>query len=65
MNRIIKLVDDAMKWRKYTKERDGLGNIVSELTEVLFDVAQAGWEVGGEETIRKVRVSLSFWRACS
>jgi len=44
-----------MKWRRYTKERDGLGTIVTGLvSDVLFPVAKSGWEVGGEEIMRDV-----------
>lgn len=50
-----------MKWRRYTKERDGLGLIVSSLLEdVLFPVAEEGWEVGGEEYVRKVIIDVLY-----
>jgi hypothetical protein len=57
MNRTKKLIDNVMKWRRYAKERDGLGLLISGLIEdVLFPVAQEGWDVGGEECVRKVRL---------
>jgi GC-rich sequence DNA-binding factor len=55
MKRIVKIIENIVRWRKYTKERDGLGLIATDLVgTILYPVAQEGWEVGGEENIRKV-----------
>jgi GC-rich sequence DNA-binding factor len=54
MRRIQKLVEGVMRWRRYTKERDGLGILVSDLVKVLEEVALPGWDVGGEDIVRKV-----------
>jgi GC-rich sequence DNA-binding factor len=57
LRRIVKLVHNILKWRRYTKERDGLGLIVTGLVgDALFPLARSGWEAGGEEVIRDVRI---------
>lgn len=64
MNRIRRLVENVIKWRRYAKERDGLGLMVSELVEVvLLGVAEGGWDVGGREVLE--RVSGFFVPGCS
>jgi hypothetical protein len=60
MRRIQKLVEGVMRWRRYTKERDGLGILISDLVKVLEEVALPGWEVGGEDLVRKVCCYLFF-----
>jgi GC-rich sequence DNA-binding factor len=60
LRRIAKLAHNILKWRKYTKERDGLGLIVTGLVgDALFPLARSGWEAGGEETLREVRIVAS------
>ena len=54
MRRIQKLVEGVMRWRRYTKERDGLGILVTDLVNVLGEISLPGWEVGGEDLVRKV-----------
>ena len=61
MKRIMKLTTNILKWRRYTKERDGIGAIVTGLADVLLSVAQGGWEVGGEEVSREVRSIFDLW----
>lgn len=52
--RCAKLIGNIVKWRRYAKERDGLGLLVQELlVEVFVPVAQTGWEVGGLDALRK------------
>lgn len=58
MNRIVKLTDNLIRWRKFAKERDGLGAMLTELVGVLSDVAERGWEAGGEEVLRMVSCDL-------
>ncbi|KAG8754904.1 hypothetical protein FRC14_004538 [Serendipita sp. 396] len=53
MKRVIKLTENIMLWRKYSKERFGVGRLVTTLLEILFFVSQGGWDIGGEEFIRK------------
>jgi hypothetical protein len=50
-----KLLANLLAWRKYTGERYGIGELVERLLgRVLLPVAEGGWEVGGENVIRKV-----------
>lgn len=61
MRRIQKLVEGVIRWRRYTKERDGLAILVSDLVTALEEVALPGWEVGGEDLVRKVCRHSSGW----
>ncbi|KAF8879088.1 nineteen complex-related protein 2-domain-containing protein [Gymnopilus junonius] len=46
---------NLLRWRKYGKERFGLGMLVTRLVErCILVVAETGWEAGGEETMRTV-----------
>ncbi|OCH90931.1 hypothetical protein OBBRIDRAFT_563603 [Obba rivulosa] len=53
--RRYKLLRDLVSWRKYTGERFGIGALVKRLVDnCILPVAEGGWEVGGEEYMRKV-----------
>lgn len=53
--RRLKVLTNLLKWRKYTGERFGLGEHATLLVRrCIFPVAERGWEVGGEEILRKV-----------
>ncbi|KIJ54945.1 hypothetical protein M422DRAFT_24809 [Sphaerobolus stellatus SS14] len=53
--RRIKLLTNLLKWRKYTGERFGLGEIATSLIrECILPVAERGWDIGGEEIVRKI-----------
>ncbi|KAF8964319.1 nineteen complex-related protein 2-domain-containing protein [Flammula alnicola] len=55
LNRHVKLLKNLLSWRKYTGERFGLGILIGKLVEgCIITVAESGWEVGGEDTARKV-----------
>ncbi|PPQ72250.1 hypothetical protein CVT26_006977, partial [Gymnopilus dilepis] len=55
LNRNVKLLKNLLRWRKYGKERFGLGGLVTRLVErSILVVAETGWEAGGEETMRTV-----------
>jgi GC-rich sequence DNA-binding factor len=55
-----KLLTNILKWRKYTGERFGLGETVTSLIKgCILPVAERGWDVGGEELLRKV--PFFFW----
>ncbi|KAG8809424.1 hypothetical protein FRC17_003451 [Serendipita sp. 399] len=56
MKRVVKLIQNVMAWRRYAKERFGIGRLITRLLEVLFVVSQGGWDIGGEEMVRKVRL---------
>ena len=51
-----KLLNNILRWRKYTGERFGIGLLVTQLlNDCMLPVAESGWEVGGEECMKKVR----------
>jgi GC-rich sequence DNA-binding factor len=55
LNRRVKLVKNLLRWRKYTGERFGLGVMLARLIELsVVPIAEGGWEVGGEDIVRKV-----------
>jgi len=55
LNRRLKLVKNLLRWRKYTGERFGLAGMLARLIErSVLPIAEGGWEVGGEEIVRKV-----------
>jgi|ERR1700722_15144524 GC-rich sequence DNA-binding factor len=59
--RRIKLLQNLLSWREYSGERFGVGELSVKLVEAsIFPVARSGWEVGGEESLRKASVSLWF-----
>ena len=52
--RCYKLLSNMVRWRKYAGERYGLGNVITSLlAKCMLPVAESGWEVGGEECMRK------------
>jgi GC-rich sequence DNA-binding factor len=52
--RMAKLADCILLWRKFSEELFGIGRLVSRLLELEMRVGETGWEVGGEEIVRKV-----------
>jgi GC-rich sequence DNA-binding factor len=53
--RRVKLLRNLLTWRKYTGELFGLGVLVGRLVDVcILEVAQSGWDVGGEDVARQV-----------
>ncbi|EMD40093.1 hypothetical protein CERSUDRAFT_81377 [Gelatoporia subvermispora B] len=57
--RRYKLLRDLINWRKYTGERFGVGTLVKRLVDnCMLPVAESGWEVGGEDCMRKVAGAL-------
>jgi len=55
LNRRLKLAKNLLRWRKYTGERFGLGGMLARLIErSIVPIAESGWEVGGEDIVRKV-----------
>lgn len=54
--RRIKLVQNLMRWRKFTGEMLGAGEMASRLVDgCIRSVAEEGWDVGGEAAMQKVR----------
>ncbi|KAI0916948.1 hypothetical protein AcW2_007207 [Taiwanofungus camphoratus] len=55
LTRRYKLLRNLIQWRKYTGERFGIGQLAMTLVDNdMLSVASSGWEVGGEECMRKV-----------
>ena len=50
-----KLLHNVIRWRKYAGDKYGLGLLATSLvSDCIFPVAEGGWEVGGEDVMRKV-----------
>lgn len=50
-----KLLSNILQWRKYTGELFGIGQLATRLVQqCVVPIAESGWEVGGEEGLRKV-----------
>ncbi|KAL7280100.1 hypothetical protein ACG7TL_006515 [Trametes sanguinea] len=59
LTRRYKLLRNLLQWRRYAGDRYGLGVLATRLvTSSMLPVAETGWEVGGEEIMRKVAQSL-------
>ncbi|KAG6817011.1 hypothetical protein H0H87_000907 [Tephrocybe sp. NHM501043] len=59
--RRVKLLRNLLRWRKHTGERYGVGVMITRLVEqCVLDVAESGWEVGGEDIARMVPVRTLF-----
>lgn len=55
LTRQRKLLSCILRWRKYTGELFGVGQLTTRLVErSILPVAESGWEVGGEDSLRKV-----------
>lgn len=55
LNRRIKLVEGIVRWRKYSGAKFGAQELVKRIVdEIMIPVAEGGWEVGGEQCLRKV-----------
>lgn len=54
LNRRTKLLQNIIKWRKFTGERFGIGESISRLVETISDIARGGWD-GGQMFIDQVR----------
>jgi len=56
LNRYTKLLKNMVRWRKYAKERFGIGALITRHVEnCIVAVARTGWDVGGEEITLKAR----------
>ncbi|EJC98047.1 uncharacterized protein FOMMEDRAFT_97947 [Fomitiporia mediterranea MF3/22] len=65
LSRRYKLLANLMRWRRYTGEKFGVGEAVSRLVrDCIHPIAVTGWEVGGEEFIRKVCLHSFFVVPC-
>ncbi|EKM51607.1 uncharacterized protein PHACADRAFT_31439 [Phanerochaete carnosa HHB-10118-sp] len=54
-----KLLNNMVRWRKYSGERFGIGMLITNLvSSCMLPVAESGWEVGGEERMKKTAAML-------
>jgi GC-rich sequence DNA-binding factor len=58
----MKLLSNLLTWRKYAGGLFGAGDLGEILVgNIMMPVAESGWDVGGEEIMRKVRFnSISY-----
>ncbi|KAH7098970.1 nineteen complex-related protein 2-domain-containing protein [Auriculariales sp. MPI-PUGE-AT-0066] len=57
--RRLKLLRNLVRWRKYSGERFGAGELVTRLLqEGMLPVAESGWDVGGGDVLRKAILGL-------
>jgi GC-rich sequence DNA-binding factor len=57
LNRRVKLVQTLLRWRKHFGKGSGIEGLVKRVVDVVIvPVADGGWELGGEECLRKVRL---------
>ena len=55
LSRRVKLLRNILRWRKCCGERFGLGLLIGRLVEgCILNVAESGWDVGGQEISRIV-----------
>ncbi|KAG6334692.1 hypothetical protein ID866_4391 [Astraeus odoratus] len=59
LNRASKLLDMMLRWRKYTGEKLGAGELcVRFLRNYVLPIARSGWEIGGEDKARQMIATL-------
>ncbi|KAE9393867.1 hypothetical protein BT96DRAFT_967114 [Gymnopus androsaceus JB14] len=57
--RQVKLVTNLMRWRRCTGELFGVGQLITRIVDgCMLDVADDGWDVGGEEALKKITAIL-------
>ena len=60
LNRRVKLVQTLLRWRKHFGKCAVAEGLVKRAVDgMIVPVADGGWEVGGEECLRKVRLGVS------
>ncbi|KAJ4501398.1 nineteen complex-related protein 2-domain-containing protein [Lentinula lateritia] len=52
--RQLKLISNLTRWRKSTGELFGIGQLITRVVDGCMDVADSGWDVGGEEALKKI-----------
>lgn len=59
LSRTTKLVENMLRWRKYTGDRHDIDKMcVRLLNDWILPVAESGWEVGGERKVSQVTNSV-------
>ena len=52
-----KVLMNMIRWKKYAGDRYGIGELVAKtIKECMMPVAESGWNIGGEQFMKKVRV---------
>ncbi|KAF5389187.1 hypothetical protein D9757_003414 [Collybiopsis confluens] len=55
----LKLVSNLLRWRKSTGELFGVGQLILRIVDgAMLNIADGGWDVGGEEAIKKLAALL-------
>ncbi|KAJ4482295.1 nineteen complex-related protein 2-domain-containing protein [Lentinula aciculospora] len=55
LSRQVKLARNLMIWRKSTGELFGVGQLITRVVDgCVLDVADSGWDIGGEEALKKI-----------
>jgi GC-rich sequence DNA-binding factor len=55
LTRRTKLLDNLLRWRKFTGERFGIGQLIEKLINAtIMSFAEDGWDAGGEAIVRQV-----------
>lgn len=61
MARRVKLLQNLLKWRKFTGEQHGIGLLIGQLVDgCVLNIAESGWDVGGEEVAKSVSPPISY-----
>ncbi|KAF8442882.1 nineteen complex-related protein 2-domain-containing protein, partial [Boletus edulis BED1] len=59
LSRVIKLLENMLRWRKYAGDKHAVGKLCTRLVnECVLPIAESGWEVGGERKVHQVIASL-------
>ncbi|XP_006462556.1 hypothetical protein AGABI2DRAFT_179259 [Agaricus bisporus var. bisporus H97] len=59
MARRVKLLQNLLKWRKFTGEQHGIGLLIGRLVDgCVLNIAESGWDVGGEEVAKSIVATL-------
>lgn len=62
LNRRVTLVQTLLGWRRHFGKGSGIEGLVKRVVDVvIMPVAEGGWEVGGKECLRKVRLCTLLW----
>lgn len=63
--RRIKFLRNVVRWRKYTGDRFGIGELATRFViRCIVPVADSGWDVGGAESTQKVSGTVGKCREC-
>jgi GC-rich sequence DNA-binding factor len=53
--RHVKLLRNLLRWRRFMGDQFGVGLVITRLVDnCILDVAESGWDIGGEEVAKNV-----------